>query len=67
MHKTTWKNYAKAGLRDNFKANSLDSLANSSQSDDSQESDYGGGDTGKTGPFQVKCEVYSQDVCGSTR
>lgn len=74
MNKTSWKNYAKSGglgLCDTFKANSLDSLANSSHhsesvSEESQDSDSGV-DGKVSNTFQVKCEVYSQDACGSTR
>ena len=74
MQKTTWKNYQKNSVRklcDNFKATSLDSLANSSHnseslSEESQDSDSGA-DTKLKNSFQVKCEVYSQNPCGSTR
>lgn len=58
-------------LKDTFHANSLDSLANSSNqseslSDDSHDSDSGA-ETKAKNSFAVKCEVYSQSGCGSIR
>ena len=74
MNKTKWSEiskYKNPGLSDNFRANSLDSLANSSNpseslSDDSHDSDSGT-ETKSKNSFAVKCEVYSQNPCGSIR
>jgi hypothetical protein len=74
MNKTKWaeiSKYKNSELADNFRANSLDSLANSSNpseslSDDSHDSDSGT-DTKSKNSFTVKCEVYSQNACGSIR
>lgn len=71
MNKTKWAEISKYKTSDNFRANSLDSLANSSNpseslSDDSHDSDSGT-DTKSKNSFTVKCEVYSQNPCGSIR
>lgn len=74
MNKTKWaeiSQYKNTDLVNNFRTNSLDSLANSSNpseslSDDSHDSDSGA-DTKSKNSFTVKCEVYSQNVCGSIR
>lgn len=53
----------------NFRATSLDSLANSSNpsdSEDSHDSDLGRGPKAKD-TFLVKCEVYAENSCGSLR
>lgn len=56
---------ADVNISKNFRSNSLDSLANSSnpsESDDSQsDSD------GRAKHFQTKCEVYAENSCGSIR
>ncbi|KAG5895942.1 hypothetical protein JTB14_016344 [Gonioctena quinquepunctata] len=68
MHKTKWtQSVFDKNLSDTCRANSLDSLANSSNqseslSDDSHDSDSGA-ETKNT--FAVKCEVYSQNTCES--
>lgn len=64
-------NVFEKNLKDNFHANSLDSLANSSNqseslSDDSHDSDSGA-DTKSKNSFAVSCEVYAQSGCGSIR
>lgn len=72
MHKSRWnQNIFEKNLKDNFHANSLDSLANSSNqseslSDDSHDSDSGT-ETKSKNSFAVKCEVYAQSGCGSIR
>lgn len=72
MHRTRWnQNVFEKNLKDNFHANSLDSLANSSNqseslSDDSHDSDSGT-ETKSKNSFAVKCEVYAQSGCGSIR
>ncbi|RZB41182.1 unconventional myosin-XV [Asbolus verrucosus] len=70
MNKTKWAEISKykSSDPDDFRANSLDSLANSSNpseslSDDSHDSDSGA-DTKSKNSFKVKCEVYS---CNSLR
>lgn len=72
MNRAKWtQNVIEKNLRDTFHANSLDSLANSSNqseslSDDSHDSDSGA-DTKSKNSFSVKCEVYAQSGCGSIR
>ncbi|EFA08775.2 hypothetical protein TcasGA2_TC006465 [Tribolium castaneum] len=71
MNKTKWAEISKYKPSDDFRANSLDSLANSSNpseslSDDSHDSDSGT-DTKSKNSFTVKCEVYAQNPCGSIR
>nr|CAI5851516.1 unnamed protein product [Callosobruchus analis] len=70
MNKTKWtQSLFEKKITEAQRANSLDSLANSSNqseslSDDSHDSDSGA-DTKIKQTFSVKCEVYSQDACGS--
>lgn len=72
MHKSKWSQVVyEKNLSENFRATSLDSLANSSNqseslSDESHDSDSGA-DTKSKNSFTVKCEVYSQNPCGSVR
>lgn len=76
MHKSKWEGFNKrqdVGLVENFHklSTSLDSLANSSNpseslSDESHDSDSGA-DTKSKNSFAVKCEVYSQNACGSIK
>lgn len=72
MHKTKWSQVVyEKNLSENFRATSLDSLANSSNqseslSDESHDSDSGA-ETKSKNSFTVKCEVYSQNACGSIR
>ncbi|CAH0564416.1 unnamed protein product [Brassicogethes aeneus] len=74
MHKAKWENcvnFKNKNISDNYRATSLDSLANSSNpseslSDESHDSDSGA-DTKSKNSFTVKCEVYSQNACGSIR
>lgn len=72
MHRTRWsQNVFEKNIKDTFHANSLDSLANSSNqseslSDDSHDSDSGA-ETKSKNSFAVKCEVYAQSGCGSIK
>lgn len=72
MQKTRWtQSVFEKNLQDNFRANSLDSLANSSNqsesfSDESHDSDSGAETKSKTS-FAVKCDVYARNDCGSIR
>lgn len=58
---------ADVNISKNFRATSLDSLANSSHPSDSDESHDSDSDSKSKNSFAVKCEVYSDNVCGSIR
>lgn len=58
---------ADINISKNFRATSLDSLANSSHPSDSDESHDSDSDSKSKNSFAVKCEVYSDNVCGSIR
>lgn len=72
MQKARWtQSVFEKNLKDNFRANSLDSLANSSNqsesfSDESHDSDSGA-ETKSKNSFAVKCDVYAKNDCGSIR
>lgn len=70
MHKSKWSQVVyERTLSENFRATSLDSLANSSNQSESltDEDSDSGSETKSKNSFTVKCEVYSQNPCGSIR
>lgn len=72
MSKSKWKDNALSNgnlIIKDFRVNSLDSLANSSNQSDSPSEESHDSDSGaETRSFAVKCEVYAtQNSCGSIR